>query len=244
MMRFELYRRMFADLGTPILPTMKVMDFGCGEGKLVSAALKQGFDAYGCDLFDIEYSYSWGSKEIADRLKEEGRLRKIRSPYELPFEDASIDVVVSDQVLEHIQNYPQMIAELSRILRPGGFFLHAFPSRSRPIEAHIYVPWSSIFRPRWWLWLWAAVGLRNAFQKGLPAREVVEQNAHFLAHGTNYLPPREIKREFRKCFSQVAFVEHAFLPHSERPKFLAKVPLGATLYALLSGRFLYGVRPG
>jgi SAM-dependent methyltransferase len=240
--RFEVFRRMLADLGTPIRSGMKVLDFGCGEGGLVKAALDQGFDAYGCDLFDVQYSPNWNSGTIAPGLRDSGRLRQIRSPYQLPFDDSSIDVVISDQVFEHVLNYPQAITELRRLMCPGGFFLHTFPSRHRLIEGHIYVPLASIFRPRWWLWLWAVLGVRNEFQHGLPPGEVVRRNADFLARGTNYLPAREIRREFAKCFSKVAFVENVFLPYSSRPRVLARVPFGSALYGLLFSRFLYGLR--
>lgn len=239
MTRFRMFRSMFADLGTPILPHMKVLDFGCGEGRLLKAALDQGFDAYGCDLYDVKYSQD---SEAVAALKETGRLRAIRMPYELPFDDATFDVVVSSEVFEHVLDYPQAIAELQRVMRPGGCFLHIFPSRYLPIEGHIFVPLASIFRPRWWLWLWALLGVRNSYQRGLSARAVVDRNAHFLAHGTNYPPARQIRHEFEKCFSKVAFVEHAFLPHSQRPRFLAKVPFGAALYGALWSRCLYGVR--
>jgi SAM-dependent methyltransferase len=149
---------------------------------------------------------------------------------------------VSDQVLEHVQNYPQAIAEMHRVLRPGGAFLHAFPSRYRPVEGHISVPLASFFRPRWWLWLWAALGIRNEFQRGLHAREVVNRNVHFLKHGTNYLTAHEIKRQFGRRFARVEFVEYAFLPYSNRSRFLAKVPLGPAAYRTLSARFVYGAR--
>jgi SAM-dependent methyltransferase len=239
--RVDVFRRMLTDLGTPIRPGMKVLDFGCGEGGLVRAALDQGLDAYGCDLYDVGYSPRWTSNAIVSALKDAGRLRQIRSPYQLPFGDSSIDVVVSDQVFEHVLNYPEAIAELRRIMRPGGFFLHAFPSRYRLIETHIHVPLASVFRPQWWLWIWALLGVRNEYQHGLPPREVARRNADFLTRGTNYLPPSAIRTEFAKSFSKVAFVENAFLPHSGRPRILARLPFGAALYALLFSRFLYGM---
>ena len=51
-----------------------------------------------------------------------------------------------------------------------------------------------------------------------------------------------MKREFARCFGQVEFVERKFLPYSNRPRALAKVPFGPALYGFLGSRFLYGVR--
>lgn len=240
--RFDVLGRMLADLGTPLLPNMRLMDFGCGEGRLVEAALSQGLDAYGCDLYDVRYSYDWNSPDISNELRETRRLRPIQLPYRLPFEDSCMDVIISDQVFEHVLDYPQAIAETYRVLRPGGVFLHCFPSRYRCIETHIHVPMASMFAPHWWLWLWAAAGVRNRFQAGLSPAEVVARNERFLEVATCYLGPRRIKREFRRWFSSVEFVEHAFLPYSQRPRVLGKVPLGAVAYGLLCSRFLYGRR--
>ena len=153
-----------------------------------------------------------------------------------------MDVVISDQVFEHVLDYPRTIAELHRVMRPGGVFLHSFPSRYRCIEGHIFVPMTSMFRPRWWLWLWAALGIRNEFQVGLPAAEVVERNVQFLERGTLYLGPRRIKRDFARYFASVEYVERVFLPYSNRPRKLGKVPFGADIYGLLWNRFLYGRR--
>lgn len=240
--RFDLFRRMLADLGTPLRPSMRLMDFGCGEGHLVQAALSLGLDAYGCDLYDVKYSTDWHSPAISAEVRNSGRMRQILDPYRLPFEDSSMDVVISDQVFEHVLDYPRAIAELHRVMRPGGVFLHSFPSRYRWHEGHIYVPMTSMFRPRWWLWLWAAAGIRNEFQAGLSIAEVVERNAQFLERGTLYLGPRRIKREFARYFSGVEYVERAFLPYSRRPRVLGKIPFGADVYGLLWNRFLYGRR--
>ena len=125
--RFDLFCSMLSDLGTPLRSGMTLLDFGCGEGRLVQAALALGVDAYGCDLLELHYSKC--------RLKESARLRAIRNPYELPFNDDSIDVVLSDQVLEHVQNYPQVVAELHRVhaarrLLSACLSEHLHPSRA------------------------------------------------------------------------------------------------------------------
>lgn len=50
----------------------------------------------------------------------------------LPFEDASVDMVVSRSVLEHLQSVEGFVSSSGRALRPGGHFIHLFPSRFAP----------------------------------------------------------------------------------------------------------------
>src|SRR5690606_6417385 len=110
------------------LPRARLLDFGCVAGNLVRAALARGIDACGCD---IDSSHKWSTEaELVDLLST-GRVRRIEGadgnespeagqPYRLPFDDGQFDVLVSDNVLEHVRNYPEMIAEFHRVLRPGG----------------------------------------------------------------------------------------------------------------------------
>ena len=48
---------------------------------------------------------------------------------ELPLADASVDVVVNFQVIEHLWDQPQLVAECARVLRPGGALLMSTPNR-------------------------------------------------------------------------------------------------------------------
>ncbi|MFI5779380.1 class I SAM-dependent methyltransferase [Nocardia sp. NPDC051570] len=48
---------------------------------------------------------------------------------ELPFEDASVDVVVNFQVIEHLWDQAQFLRECLRVLRPGGSLLISTPNR-------------------------------------------------------------------------------------------------------------------
>lgn len=45
----------------------------------------------------------------------------------LSFEDASFDLVVSLEVLEHIPNFEDAVSEISRVLKPGGYFVFTVP---------------------------------------------------------------------------------------------------------------------
>lgn len=59
---------------------------------------------------------------------------------ELPFDDGSFDVVESLDVLEHVPHPQRYIAELTRVLRPGGAVLLVTPNRLFPMEQHVNVP--------------------------------------------------------------------------------------------------------
>src|SRR5262249_56594938 len=48
---------------------------------------------------------------------------------ELPLPDASVDVVVNFQVIEHLWDQPQFVAECARVLRPPGLLMVSTPNR-------------------------------------------------------------------------------------------------------------------
>lgn len=48
---------------------------------------------------------------------------------ELPLPDSSVDVVVNFQVIEHLWDQPQFVAECRRVLRPGGLLMMSTPNR-------------------------------------------------------------------------------------------------------------------
>lgn len=65
---------------------------------------------------------------IADIHNGPGVTHVMQGPYLLPFEDNSIDLVVSGQTLEHIKNPFRSVAEMFRVLKPGGYIALIAPS--------------------------------------------------------------------------------------------------------------------
>jgi SAM-dependent methyltransferase len=188
-----LQRAVFAGLGTRLAPGATVLDFGCGDGGLVRAYRRAGFDAYGCDI-------------VLERETE--HLRAIGEPYRLPFPDATFDAVVSDQVLEHVLDHRLAAKEIARVSRPSSGSLHIFPPPWRLVEAHVDVPLAGVLRNPVWLGLWARLGIRNPFQAGLSAREVARINREFLEQGVSRredelrwcsIHPRDIRGVLRRC---------------------------------------------
>lgn len=187
----------------------RVLDFGCGTGTLVDFLRQQRIEAWGCDHSDFRS----GDFAEAPYLKTIALV-----PYRLPFDDQSFDVVVSTSVLEHAANKPTLFREIFRVLRPGGVMLHLFPAKWYiPVEPHIYVPlanWFWPYAPRWWLELWAILGIRNEFQQGMGWRETAAANASFCRDGIHYWTHHHLAREVTEIFGNCDFPDLYFLAHS------------------------------
>ncbi len=234
-----VFPKVLEALGSPLSPKMKILDFGCGSGDLVVHLREAGYQAHGVDLDD----------SFAESLSQTGPagdvFRVIESnPYRIPFEDRSFDVVVSDEVFEHVQDYGRALAELRRVLKPGGVALHAFPSGWRLLEGHVYVPLAGVIQNPAYLKLWAWLGVRNEYQKGLPWREVASLNTEYLKTGTNYPSKKEVREHFKAHFEDVRFVERVFWKHGSRrlrslSRLLLNLPLTDMLFGELRGRAVF-----
>jgi SAM-dependent methyltransferase len=186
-----------------------VLDFGCGAGHLVDRFLTLGYDAHGCDIRPF---WSEGGRPATERLA-----TIPRAPYRLPFADQTFDVVVSTSVLEHAQNTEEVFREIHRVLKAGGYSMHLLPSRwYLPAEPHIYVPLVNFMWPRcprWWLALWAILGIRNEFQAGRSWREVTDLNAEYCASGLNYWSGRKYRALSLRTFGNFATPMGFYVAH-------------------------------
>lgn len=98
-----------------------VLEAGCGEG-------------YGADLIaDV-------ARRVIGLDYDESAVAHVRARYpridmrhgnlaDLPLADGSVDVVVNFQVIEHLWDQGQFVAECRRVLRPGGSLLMSTPNR-------------------------------------------------------------------------------------------------------------------
>ena len=122
-------RPVLADDYAARLRARRVMDLGCGAGDSV-------------ELFrSVDPLVSWVGVDIVASPEVAGRTRSDAEfvTYDgrrLPFEDASFELVYCKQVLEHVEHPRELVAEVARVLEPGGHLagstsqLEAFHSRS------------------------------------------------------------------------------------------------------------------
>ena len=117
----------FRDVDCPI-----VLDFGCGSGQAVFLGLRHSIEIYGVDAFDRGWN-GWRERLVPDAAS---RIAIIGTD-PLPFRDSQFDMVISNQVFEHIPDPRRILPEIRRVLKPGGQFLALFPTREIWYEGHL-----------------------------------------------------------------------------------------------------------
>jgi len=113
--RVELFRRYVGG------PGRRVLDLGCRDGALTQA-YATGNEVVGVDA-DRE------ALAEAEKLGIETRWADLDEP--LPLEQASFDVVVAGELLEHLRDPRRVVADVQRLLRPGGTFVGSVPNAYR-----------------------------------------------------------------------------------------------------------------
>ena len=95
-----------------------VLDVGCGGGYTCEFLAQRGATVWGVDQSAscIEAARSHAQGENLAIAYQQGVAEQ------LPFEAEQFDGVVCVDVLEHVDNPRQAIAEISRVLKPGGYF--------------------------------------------------------------------------------------------------------------------------
>lgn len=105
-------------------PGIRVIDVGCGQGRHSFEAYRRGadivaFDRSSDDLADVKVMF--GALAEAGEAPDYATAETVQGDaLALPFEDGEFDVVIASEILEHIPSDDRAIAELIRILRPGG----------------------------------------------------------------------------------------------------------------------------
>ena len=119
--------------GLRLLPERRfarALEVGYGSGAVLLSLAPGVDELHGLDL-DAD------PKVVTSILESRGMKADLRqgSVYELPYESNSFDLAVSFSMFEHLHEYPKGLAEVARVLRPGGLFLLGMPAVNRLMEA-------------------------------------------------------------------------------------------------------------
>lgn len=147
--RVEWPRLRDAFVKVPVAETL--FDGGAGSGEFLRQAMAAGFAR---NVIALEFDPS-NFERLQGNLGHDRRAKLIPgSLLEVPLPDESVDMVMSTQVIEHIEDHEKAAAELCRILKPGGHALITVPHPPEPFpntdhcrEGYTAVDLAALFAP-------------------------------------------------------------------------------------------------
>lgn len=195
---------------------IRVLDVGCGDGRLIAYLATampvmfagQEFEFYGFDVDDHGVQPADYFRQTAELLSAAQPLTDWRSRLALiserdswPYADGSIDVIVSNQVLEHVIDHDFFFGETARVLAPGGFAVHVFPSKHCLVEPHLHIPLvhrfksENVVRSLIMLFTRLRLGIFSKLKMGNPdlsAKRFSETHTDFIVRLTNFKFEKEL----------------------------------------------------
>lgn len=109
-------------------PARRILEQGCGVGMYMKALLPYADEIYG---FDVEPDYL---AQAAQNVPQAPIHQAVCEA--LPYPDNSFDLILNHEVLEHVVDDRAAVAEIVRVLRPGGRAAIFVPNRLYPFETH------------------------------------------------------------------------------------------------------------
>lgn len=108
-----------------------VLDLGFGQGKMVSALVEAGADVMGVEVSETMRSMA---NDANRQAVSDGRVDlRIGDGVRLPFEDDTADAVTSAHSIYFMSDPAETMAEVRRVLRPGGWVTLAFISAEKGV---------------------------------------------------------------------------------------------------------------
>lgn len=190
----------------PVAPDARVLEVGCGaHGLIFFFGTTRGV---GCDPLSCDYAALFPAWQ--------GRAPTIAAAGErLPFADASFDVVLCDNVVDHAEAPAQIARELSRVLAPGGLlyftvnFHHAFYT----LASRLHSAWNAAglrfeIGPFADHTVHLTLGGARSLFRGLPLRVINESgNVADAKRAARQRPPRHAGDRLKRLFFKNALYE-------------------------------------
>jgi SAM-dependent methyltransferase len=189
---------------------VRVLDYGCGAGKIVKELKTLGINAFGCDVFFEGGDYSL----VMDPTLFEDSIRRM-SGNTIPFDSASFDFVINNQVMEHVENLDSVLSEIQRVLKPGGMVLSLFPDKGVFREGHCGIPFIQRFSKGSRLRVYYTATFRlfgfGYLKENKSVMQWSQDFCEWLDKWTYYRTKKEIDSTYKKYFCDIRHIEYFWL---------------------------------
>lgn len=124
-----------------------VLDIGCGNARDIVPILRAGARIVGVDL--SEGMIGQARRDLAAAGYADVVEFEVGDATQLRFQAGSFDKVLCSEVIEHIPDAAAAIAEIRRVLKPGGRLVLSTPNQASWYGFDRYVLWTKVLRRTW-----------------------------------------------------------------------------------------------
>lgn len=124
--------------------TLNIVDIGCGPGELSFLLAESGHNVTGLDINEPLIAIA----RRRARERDSGVQFHVGTAEKLPFPDASQDICVVPELMEHVADWAACLDEMTRILRPGGVLFLSTTNVLCPKQREFTLPLYSWY-PGW-----------------------------------------------------------------------------------------------
>ncbi|HEU5376526.1 MAG TPA: bifunctional 2-polyprenyl-6-hydroxyphenol methylase/3-demethylubiquinol 3-O-methyltransferase UbiG [Ktedonobacteraceae bacterium] len=201
--------------GGKALRQLSILEVGCGGGLICEELARRGAQMSGVD--PSQTALQTAREHASQSSLAEHITYKLGYAEALPYADSSFAAVVCLDVLEHVKDLHATIAEIARVLTPGGTFV--FDTINRTLLARIILIWYGEHFPSGGL----VPGLHDyrAFIKPAELRAVLAANQFQIQELTGFMPRGFVQGRFRMgpgWFKGVSYVGYATKTLQETPE--------------------------
>lgn len=198
--------------------TVRILDAGCGDCRLIAYLNEtlplvtpgRDYEFYGFDLQDFwpieNFGHAMSRLELSHpETPWDSRISRIGAESPWPYSDGSFDIIISNQVGEHVQDHDRFFCEVSRCLHPTGFSVHLFPLKHVLMEWHVLMPLAhrignfDLLRSMMTLYGRLGGGVFRDHRNRAELDKLTAGHAEYVIRFTNYITYGDLMKITKKC---------------------------------------------
>ena len=194
---------------------LRLLDAGCGDGRLIAYLQENlpilqpdvSIEIHGFDVADHGVQHNDFFDHTLENLNQclpcihwNERLQLINQGTTWPYANGFFDIILSNQVLEHVDAPDHFFGQMYRTMRQGGIAIHLFPLKHYIYEGHLHLPLVhrianyDLLRTYIHLLSRLHLGKFPAHRRGtdISLADYVQKHADYMHHLTHYLSQRQV----------------------------------------------------